>query len=116
MTEQFVRGNARLQQMLADPETRGRVELVRAQMDQADREQQMSLAAIRKAADLTQVELADRMGIKQSAVSGMESRPDILLSTLSNYLRAAGATDARVVVTIGGRDVEYPLPQPTAGA
>jgi DNA-binding transcriptional regulator YiaG len=96
-----------LQQMLADPDTRSRVKQVRAEMDQAEREQQMSLAMIRKAADLTQVELAARMGIKQSAVSGMESRPDILLSTLSSYLRAA---DARAVVTLGGRDVEYPLP------
>jgi len=38
-----------------------------------------------------------------------EHRGDLLLSTLANYLRAAGATDPRTVVTAGGHDVE-PLP------
>ena len=112
MSEKFVRGNDRLNRMLADPDTRQRVKKLRAEMDQADREQKMNLAAIRQAADLTQVELAHRMGIKQSAVSGLEARDDMLLSTLANYLSAAGASNPRVVVTIGGHDVEYPLPAP----
>ena len=115
MSEQFVRGNDRLDRMLADPDTRRRVDQIRSEMDQADREQKMNLAAIRLAADLTQVELAQRMGIKQSAVSGLEARDDMLLSTLANYLSAAGASNPRVVVTIGGHDVEYPLPTPGSG-
>jgi len=112
MSEQFVRGNDRLDRMLADPDTRRRVDQIRSEMDQADREQKMNLAAIRLAADLTQVELAQRMGIKQSAVSGLEARDDMLRSTLANYLSAAGASNPRVVVIIGGHDVEYPLPIP----
>ena len=113
---EFVRGNARLEKALADPATRKRVDAIRAEMAQADREHAMHLAAIRKAADLTQVELAERMGIKQSAVSGLEGRGDMLLSTLASYLRAAGASDARVVVTIGGREIEYALPQEAPSA
>jgi DNA-binding XRE family transcriptional regulator len=110
--EQFVRGNSRLERALSDPATSQRVEKIRSDMAQADREHAMHLASIRKAADLTQAELAQRMGIKQAAVSGLEAREDMLLSTLANYLRAAGASEARVVITIGGQQIEYPLPQP----
>ena len=110
--EQFVRGNKRLERALSDPATKRRVEKLRGDMAQADREQAMHLASIRKAADLTQAELAERMGIKQAAVSGLEAREDMLLSTLANYLRAAGASEARVVVRIAGQQIEYLLPQP----
>ncbi len=108
--ERFVRGNERLNRALQDPDTRERVAAIRDEMDQADREYQVNLASIRSAANLTQAELADRVGLKQAAVSAVEHRDDLLLSTLANYLRATGATDPRIVVTAGGHDVEYPLP------
>lgn len=108
--ERFVRGNERLGRALQDPGTRERVAAIRDEMEQADREYQVNLASIRSAANLTQAELADRMGLKQAAVSAVEHRDDLLLSTLANYLRATGATDPRIVVTAGGHDVEYPLP------
>jgi transcriptional regulator with XRE-family HTH domain len=47
-----------------------------------DRAYAMNLAMIRKAAQLTQVEVAKRLGVGQAAVSRMESRGDMLLSTL----------------------------------
>ncbi len=108
--ERFIRGNERLEQALQDPDTRARVDAIREEMDQADREYQVNLASIRSAANLTQTELAERMGLKQAAVSAVEHRDDLLLSTLANYLRAAGATDPRIVITTGGHDIEYPLP------
>jgi DNA-binding XRE family transcriptional regulator len=108
--EHFVRGNDRLNRALQDPGTQTRVAAIREDMDQADREYQVNLASIRSAANLTQAELADRMGLKQAAVSAVEHRDDLLLSTLANYLRATGATDPRIVVTTGGHDIEYPLP------
>ncbi|MGI8592616.1 MAG: helix-turn-helix domain-containing protein [Nakamurella sp.] len=103
--------------MPAEPDTAAAVTQIREGMDQLDREYRVNLAAIRQAADLTQVEPAQRMGIKQAAVSSLERRDDLLLSTLANYLAAAGASIARVVVTIGGNEVEYPLPhrRPSAG-
>ncbi len=110
--EKFLRGNSRLERALSDLATNQRVEKIRNDMEQADREYALHLASIRKAANLTQVELARRMGIKQAAVSGLEAREDMLLSTLANYLRAAGASEARVVITIDGQEIEYPLPQP----
>jgi DNA-binding XRE family transcriptional regulator len=85
-----------------------RVDGIRAEMAEADRVYAENLAAVRKAADLTQVELAKAMGVAQSEISRIESRPDMLLSTLASYLAAAGDRP-RVVVTIAGHDVEVDL-------
>jgi predicted transcriptional regulator len=60
---------------------------------------------IGKAAQLTQVEVAKRLGVGQAAVSRMESRGDILLSTLYDYLTAI----ASIVVTVHGRRIELDL-------
>jgi DNA-binding XRE family transcriptional regulator len=85
-----------------------RVDSIRAEMAEADRIYAENLAAVRKAADLTQVELAKAMGVAQSEISRIESRPDMLLSTLAGYLAATGDRP-RVVVTIAGHDVEIDL-------
>ncbi len=85
-----------------------RVDTIRAEMAETDRVYAENLAAVRKAADLTQVELARAMGVAQSEISRIESRPDMLLSTLANYLAAAGDRP-RVVVTIAGKDIEVDL-------
>ncbi|WP_394654014.1 helix-turn-helix domain-containing protein [uncultured Sphingomonas sp.] len=56
------------------------------------------LREIRKLAGLTQEQLAERLNIGQAALSRVEKRRDILVSTLRDYLRALGATlriDAR---------------------
>lgn len=104
-------GNRWLKRVMADPETRGRVEALEVEMEQVERSYRMNLAAIRNAARMTQTEVAEKMGVKQGAVSAVEKRDDLLLSTLSNYLRATGATAPRLVITTSdGRDVEYPLP------
>jgi transcriptional regulator with XRE-family HTH domain len=48
-----------------------------------------SLIAIRKQRRLTQVQVADRMGVRQPTVSGFEKEPsDPKLSTLQRYARA----------------------------
>jgi len=77
-------------------------------MAESDRLYAENLAAVRKAADLTQVALAKAMGVAQSEISRIESRPDMLLSTLASYLAAAGDRP-RVVVTIAGHDDEIDL-------
>ena len=107
--EKFKHGNAKLARMLADPQTRREVDEARAAMAQADREYRIRLASVRHAVNLTQVEMAQRLGITQGAVSTMESRDDLLISTLANYLAAAGGSNPRVVVTIAGHDVELSL-------
>jgi ribosome-binding protein aMBF1 (putative translation factor) len=48
------------------------------------------LAELRNAQNITQVELARRLKIDQSAVSKIEHRADMYLSTLSDVIRAMG--------------------------
>jgi transcriptional regulator with XRE-family HTH domain len=54
--------------------------------------EEIALAELRETRDLTQEELAARLDIDQAAVSKMEKRSDIHLSTLSNVVRALGGT------------------------
>jgi DNA-binding transcriptional regulator YiaG len=110
MTGQFVRGNDRLNALLSNTDTAEAVASVRQ-----DRAHAMGLAALRQAANLTQTELATRMGVKQAAISGLESRQDLLLSTLQNYLAAAGATDITMTVTLGENIIEIDLPSAVSG-
>jgi len=99
---------ARIAKLRARPGAADRVDEIRTEMAEADRVYAENLAAVRRAADLTQVELAKAMGVAQSEISRIESRPDMLLSTLAGYLAAAGDRP-RVVVTIAGDDIEIDL-------
>jgi DNA-binding XRE family transcriptional regulator len=105
----FVRGNGRLEQLLSDPERRARVEAIREGMNQSDREHAMGLAMIRQAADLTQQDLADFLGVSQVAIQKTEQRSDMLLSTLRRYLLAAGADLEITVRWPDGRYAELTL-------
>jgi len=51
----------------------------------------------------------DRVGVGQGAVSRVESREDMLLSTLLGCLDAAGATDVSMSITVAGRRLEVPF-------
>lgn len=51
----------------------------------------LRLREIRKLAGLTQAQVAERLQIVQSAVTRLESRKDIHVSTLRDYLSAVGA-------------------------
>jgi transcriptional regulator with XRE-family HTH domain len=51
-----------------------------------------TLQQMRKARALTQKKLAKKLGVAQVAVSRMESRSDLLLSTLRSYVEAMGGT------------------------
>ena len=105
----FVDATERVDRMLADTKTATAVAEIRAAGEEMDRTYAMSLAMIRKAGELTQGEVAARLGIGQGDVSKLERRDDWLLSTLLKYLNAAGAEDARIVVTVHGQDVEVDL-------
>ncbi len=74
-----------------------------AARDQMERAHKIGLATIRQVAHLTQTEVAQKMGIRQTSVSRLEARPDILLSTMKAYFDAVGA-EATIVIRIG--DVE----------
>jgi len=55
-------------------------------------DEELSLRDLRKALDCTQVELAEKMGVGQDAVSRYEQRTDLMLSTLERYVSAMGGT------------------------
>ncbi len=50
----------------------------------------MGLDQLRAARELTQAELAAALGINQAAVSKMEHRTDIYVSTLARFIEAMG--------------------------
>lgn len=104
----FVRGNERLARMLAKPGMQQAVTARRAKMRDADRSHAMGLAALRKAAELTQTELAQTLGVSQAAVAKTEQREDLLLSTLSAYIEALGG-QAHIVITFNGEEIDLDL-------
>jgi DNA-binding XRE family transcriptional regulator len=105
----FVRGNDHLDRLLASPEVAADVADANAAAEEMDRVYAMNLAMIRKAAQMTQVEVAKRLGVGQAAVSRLESREDMLLSTLYDYLTATGADAASIIVTVHGQRIELDL-------
>jgi transcriptional regulator with XRE-family HTH domain len=52
--------------------------------------EELSLAGIREARRQSQVELANKLGVQQPAVSKIESQTDLYLSTLPEYIDAMG--------------------------
>ena len=50
----------------------------------------LTLAALRRALDITQAELADIMGVSQAQVSRIENGTDLAVSTLQRHLEAIG--------------------------
>lgn len=79
-----------LQENLAtlDPDRRARIE---AEADRLHTEY-LTLRELRKARDLTQVQLAETLGIQQATVAKYERQSDLLLSTLTSYVRAMGGS------------------------
>ena len=71
----------------------------------------VDLSSIRRAASVTQVQLAAALNTSQGQISRIERQSDMLLSTLSAYLTALGV-DASLVVEVGEQTVTYDL---TAG-
>jgi transcriptional regulator with XRE-family HTH domain len=50
----------------------------------------MPIAEIRQARQMTQVRLAEVLGVNQGAISKLERRSDMYLSTLRSYIEAMG--------------------------
>lgn len=70
---------------------------------------EMPLEQLRAARQLTQENLAEILGVNQSAVSKLEKRSDMYLSTLRSYVEAMGGTlDIQAVFPEGAVRVEVP--------
>ena len=57
---------------------------------QAGEQERVTLAELRRGVRLTQVDLAERMGISQRAISHVEHEPNPRVATLAAHVRALG--------------------------
>src|SRR6056297_4056428 len=81
-----------------DPARRAAIE---AEADRLHAEY-LTLQELRKAKKLTQVQLADTLGIQQATVAKYERQSDLLLSTLTSYVRAMGG-NLKLMVEFPGK-------------
>jgi len=80
------------------PERRARVEAEAQRLH----EEYLTLKELRKAKELTQVQLAQALGIRQSTVAQLEKRSDLMLSTLRSYIEAMGG-ELKITVEFPGK-------------
>ena len=66
---------------------------------------EMPLHELRQARELSQVKLAQALNVNQAAVSKMEHRTDMYISTLRDYIRAIGG-DLDIVARFPDGDVK----------
>ena len=62
----------------------------------------LTLQELRKAKEMTQVQLAKTLGIQQATVAKYERQSDLLLSTLTSYVRAMGG-NLKLMVEFPGK-------------
>ena len=72
---------------------------------EADRlhEEYKTLQELRKARELTQVEIARTLNIRQATVAQMEKRSDLMISTLRSYIEGMGGK-LKLMVEFPNRD------------
>jgi mRNA interferase RelE/StbE len=102
------RGGEALKRLKADPEMAKEIATLSKGWIEEDRKYLENIPAIKKAAELTQSEVAKKLGMAQAGVSRLENQGDMLLSTLGKYLEAVGE-HPRLVVEINGEDYELDL-------
>lgn len=65
---------------------------------------EIEMSQLRETLKVTQSELANKLKVTQTAVSRLESRPDMHLSTLRNYIQALGG-EVEILAVFGNRTV-----------
>ena len=82
-------------------------DVVRAAAERAEEEiLEIRLAMLREQLDLSQVEMAQRLGISQPSVANLEKRgQEIKLSTLKRYVEAMGGKLTLDVLLPDGRHI-----------
>lgn len=63
--------------------------LIEAEADRLQAEY-LTLQELRKAREMTQVQLANTLGVQQATVAKYERQSDLLISTLASYVEAMG--------------------------
>lgn len=76
--------------------------LAKVERRAAELYEEMTLRELRRAHELTQTAVAERLRIKQASVARIEQRSDLLLSTLRSYVQAMGG-ELDIVVRLPNR-------------
>ena len=96
-----------LDQVLAEmPDVRRKK--IEARVEERIKEE-MTLQEIRKALSLSQSDMATKMGITQVSISQLEKRGDLKLSTLQEYIAAAGLQMEIIVKAPSGTSIKLDL-------
>ncbi len=66
---------------------------------------EMQLQELRKSRNVTQVELAGNLHVEQAAISRLERREDMYVSTLREYVKALGG-ELKLVATFPDGDIQ----------
>lgn len=66
---------------------------------------EMKLQELRKARSITQIEVARSMSVEQAAISRLERREDMYVSTLRDYIRALGG-ELKLVASFPDADIQ----------
>ena len=107
--KRFRRMNNRIDELVSDPLIADDVRSHAAERENVNRVYAEGLADIRRAGNLTQQQIAEALSTDQGTVSRIERRHDLLLSTLRDYLKAAGIEHSRIVVERDGIEISLDL-------
>ena len=105
----YRRANKRIAELVDDPLIADDVRAFAAEREEVNRIHAQGLADIRKASRLTQQQMATLLNTDQGTISRIERRDDLLLSTLRQYLAAAGARHPKIVVEKDGVEIALDL-------
>lgn len=88
-TAEYPSRKAKLEKFISKPDNQAAIKRYRPKYEH-DEIQFQFLKQLRKAKGLSQAELAVRLGVGQPAISELENRKDLLVSTLVRYLNSSG--------------------------
>jgi transcriptional regulator with XRE-family HTH domain len=75
---------------------------------------EMQLQELRKSRNVTQVELAGNLHVEQAAISRLERREDMYVSTLREYVRALGG-ELKLVASFPDGEIQLHTYDPARG-
>lgn len=87
----------------AEPDIKERRDKARADLERELRDYEQTLADLRRARGLTQVQMAKALSVSQAQVSRIETQTDLYLSTLRSYVEAMGG-ELQLVAVFADRE------------
>ncbi len=102
------------ERLLADPATAAAHEALAAEIETRLDAKQATLAEVRRAIGLTQIQMAEMLGMSQGDVSKLERRENLHLTTLCRFIEATGGR-LRISATYGDTEIALQVGDLLAG-